>query len=68
MHVVDDRFHYGVEEHAFYKDQVYYTSDHFLTEDALTAYRQEVDAMLSRTIFDFSSKPLLPWPSTTSIA
>ncbi len=48
MYTIDHRFHYGVEEHAFYEEQGYFIFDNFLTEDALAACSRQVDAIIAR--------------------
>ena len=48
MKTTDDRFRYGAEEHAFYEKNGYYLFDHFLTEEAVAAGQQQIDAMIRR--------------------
>jgi len=46
--MIDDRFHYGAPEHAFYETNGYHLFDHFLTDDAVAECRGRIDAMLNR--------------------
>ena len=45
--MIDERFHYGAEQHRSFEDQGFFIFEHFLSEEALATCSQHVDGMLS---------------------
>ena len=67
IRMLDDRFHYGEEEHRHYLRHGYCFFDHFLTEEGLDEGRRQIERMLRQLHQDISpewivaSHRLEPW-------
>ena len=46
--MIDTRFRYGPDEHAFYEQQGYHLFEHFLSESGLADLSRRIDAMIDQ--------------------
>lgn len=65
--MIDPRFRYGTEQHAFYEDNGYCLFDHFLSEQGLAECRKQIDTMIDEHHTDvppemmINTHQYLPW-------